>query len=172
MALGAYLAGGPLAAATKSLATALPSLPSGLTSLLPDAVTNKITDEMIARAIISSGIGALPAGTRGLDDFLKAFGTNLAGSGVQLGASALGAPSIVSRGLGTATTAALSDRDVGDALTRLATSEGIGALLQNVPTGGFDRNLLAAFAPSILSGRLTPADLMRIAQATNPPPKK
>jgi hypothetical protein len=172
MALGAAMAGGPLAAATKSLAAALPSLPSGLTSLLPEAFTNKITDEMIARSIISSGIGALPAGTRGLDDFLKAFGTNLAGSGVQLGASALGAPSIVSRGLGTATTAALSDRDVVDALTRLGTSEGIGALLQNVPTGGFDRNLLAAFAPSILSGRITPADLMRIAQATNPPPKK
>lgn len=177
MALGAYLTTpgidaltgaatpAPLSAATRSVANLLPS---GLTGILPSS----ITPEMIARSIISSGIGALPAGTRGLDDFLKAFGTNLAGSGVQLGASALGAPSIVSRGLGTATTAALSDRDVVDALTRLGTSEGIGALLQNVPTGGFDRNLLAAFAPAILSGRLTPADLMRIAQATNPPPKK
>lgn len=165
--LGAYLGmpGGPLSSATSSLAGALPS---GLTSILPTS----ITPEMIARSIISSGIGALPAGTRGFEDFAKAFGTNLAGSGVQLGASALGLPSIVSRGLGTATTAALSDRDVGDALTRLATSEGIGTLLQNVPTGDFDRNLLAAFAPSILSGKITPADLMRIAQATNPPPKK
>jgi hypothetical protein len=143
-------------------------LPSGLTGILPTS----ITPDMIARSIISSGIGALPAGTRGFEDFAKAFGINLAGSGVQLGASALGAPSIVSRGLGTATTAALSDRDIGDALTRLATSEGISALLQNVPTGDFDKNLLAAFAPAILSGRLTPADLMLIAQVTNPPPKK
>jgi hypothetical protein len=177
MALGAYLTTpgidaltgaatpAPLSAATRSVANLLPS---GLTGILPAS----ITPDMIAKSIISSGIGALPAGTRGLDDYLKAFGTNLAGSGVQLGASALGAPSIVSRGLGTATTAALSDRDVVDALTRLGTSEGIGALLQNVPTGDFDKNLLAAFAPAILSGRLTPADLMRIAQVTNPPPKK
>jgi hypothetical protein len=143
-------------------------LPSGLTSILPAS----ITPEMIARSIISSGIGALPAGTRGLDDYLKAFGTNLAGQAVQLGGQGIGLPSVVSRGLGTATTAALSDRDVGDALTRLTTSEGIGALLQNATTGDFDKNLLAAFAPSILSGRLTPADLMRIAQVTNPSPKK
>jgi hypothetical protein len=177
MALGAYLTTpgidaltgaatpAPLSAATRSVANLLPS---GLTGILPTS----ITPDMIARSIISSGIGALPAGTRGFEDFAKAFGINLAGSGVQLGASALGAPSIVSRGLGTATTAALSDRDIGDALTRLATSEGISALLQNVPTGDFDKNLLAAFAPAILSGRLTPADLMLIAQVTNPPPKK
>lgn len=161
--IGAYLGmpGGPLSGATSSLAGSLVS--TGVDKVLAD---------QLARSIISSGIGALPAGTRGFEDFVKAFGTNLAGSGVQLGASALGLPSIVSRGLGTATTAALSDRDVGDALTRLGTSEGLGTLLQNVPTGDFDRNLLAAFAPSILSGKITPTDLMRIAQATNPPPKK
>jgi hypothetical protein len=177
MALGAYLTTpgidaitgaatpAPLSTATSSVANLLPS---GLTSILPAS----ITPEMIARSIISSGIGALPAGTRGLDDYLKAFGTNLAGQAVQLGGQGIGLPSVVSRGLGTATTAALSDRDVGDALTRLTTSEGIGALLQNATTGDFDKNLLAAFAPSILSGRLTPADLMRIAQVTNPSPKK
>jgi hypothetical protein len=45
-------------------------------------------------------------------------------------------------------------------------------LLHIATTFYFDKNLLASFAPSILSGRLTPADLMRIAQVTNPSPKK
>jgi hypothetical protein len=171
MALGAYLVtppfpGGtaPLAGATSSLAA---QLPSGLTSLVPG-----INSEMIARSLISSGISALPAAAGGdFDRFGRAFLTNLAGSGVQMGAGALGANPFVSKLLGAGTAAGLSGRDVEDALTRVATSEGINTLLSNVPTGDFDKKLMAAFAPAILSGKLTPSDLMRITQAVNSPKK-
>ena len=137
-------------------------------SLLPEG----ITADMVARSLISSGIGALPSAVGGdFERFGRTFLTNLAGSGVQMGAGALGINPIASRLLGAATSAGLSDRDVEDALMRVATSEGINTLLQNVPTGDFDKKLLSAFMPSILSGRLTPSDIMRITQAANPPTK-
>jgi hypothetical protein len=163
---GLTMPGGPLASATSSLAGQIGS--SGLASFLPQGITS----DMVARALISSGIGALPAAAGGdFDRFGRAFLTNLAGSGVQMGAGALGVNPFVSKLLGAGAAAGLSDRDIGDALTRVATSEGISTLLNNVPTGDFDKKLIAAFMPSILSGKLTPSDVMRITQAANPPTK-
>lgn len=174
MALGAYMASGPLAAASQSLGQSVVTN-LGLDAALANSMSYSqiaALENIIGSSIINSGIGALPAAAGGdFDRFGRSFLTNLAGSGVQMGAGALGANPFVSKLLSAGTMAGLSGRDVEDALTRLATSQGINTLLSNVPTGDFDKNLMAAFAPAILSGKLTPSDLMRITQAVNPPTK-
>ena len=102
MALGAYLAGGPLAAAAESLggsilqSTGLDfALAEQFNLGLPEIIN---LERQIGSALLNSGIGALPAGVGGdFDRFGKAFLTNLAGSGVQMGAGALGVNPFVSK---------------------------------------------------------------------------
>ena len=127
-------------------------------------ITDPAAQKLLGTAVVNAGLSGLSTGAATGDLSQAGLAALAGGAGTAtqgLTADLLGPTA--SRMAGSAVSGAIQGKDLTDVLLNQALSSGLGQLLSSDKTGS--TNVLAALAPAILTGNISPTDIMRLSQA-------
>ena len=129
-------------------------------------ITDLAQQKLLGTAVLNAGLSGLTTGAATGD--LSKAGLAALAAGTGTGAQGLTAPLVgenLSRMIGSAASAKVLDKDIGEALKSQLLSTGLGGLLDSAGLDKAGSNVLAALMPAIITGEINPSDIIRLTQA-------